>query len=444
MRKTNLSHLQKAANEVTKSASPEEKVKSLTKAFELFSKETTRLEVAYRELSDQFRQVKSDLEESNEQLHSKVVRLDYLTHYLHSILTHINQGILFVDLEGVVTTYNHAAEEILEHDHLDILFNSFWAYFEDSYFGFSIKQALMTKKSPPVSFVTITLPSGQERELEVQSKFILQEKSESVTDSAGNPIESIQGIIILLRDLTEIRRLQIQANRNDRMKELGEMAAMVAHEIRNPLGGIKGFATLLQRDLIETPQLQQMAGYIVEGTDNLNRLVSNVLNYARPVKPNFEAIDLVKLLEELLHHLQADSIVKSGIKISFKSSIKKIIVQADAQLLKSALLNMVVNSIQAMPDGGKITLGLEQHKDKCTIIVTDTGCGIPPEHIEKIFSPFFTTKQQGNGLGLSEVHKVILAHGGVIEVSSEVGKGSEFRIHLPFKPQRNEKNKKGN
>lgn len=440
MPKPALTHLQKAANAVTKSASPEEKVKSLTKAFELFSKETARLERAYHELSSQFRQVKDELEESTEQLHSKVVRLDYLTHYLHSILTHINQGILFIDLEGVVTTYNQAAEDILEHDHLDILFNSFWAYFDDSYFGFSIKEALITKKSPNAQFITVKLPSGKECELEIQSKFILQEKSESVTDSAGNPIESIQGIIILIRDLTEIRRLQIQANRNDRMKELGEMAAMVAHEIRNPLGGIKGFATLLQRDLENSPHLQQMAGYIVEGTDNLNRLVTNVLNYARPVKPNFESVDLIKLLEELLKHLQADSNYKSAIKIQIKSAFKKLEVQADQQLLKSALLNMIVNSIQSIGDEGKITISLEQEGNRCSIIIADTGCGIQPENLEKIFSPFFTTKQQGNGLGLSEAHKVILAHGGVIEVSSTVGEGSVFKIHLPYKPQPKRKN----
>lgn len=440
MTNSNLSHLQKAANEVTTSASPEEKVKSLTKAFELFSHETTRLEGAYRELSEQFRLLKNELEETNDQLHSKIIRLDYLTHYLHSILTQINQGILFIDLEGVVTTYNQAAEEILEQDHLDILFNSFWAYFDDNYFGFSVKEALLNKKSPPASYVTIRLPSGTERQLEIQSKFILQDKSETATGSEGSPIESIQGMIILLRDLTEIRHLQNQANRNDRMKELGEMAAQVAHEIRNPLGGIKGFATLLQRDLQENPKLQQMAGYIVEGTNNLNRLVTNVLNYARPVKPTLEPTDLVKLLEDLLHHLKADSNFQSNIKIQIKSPFKTLVAMTDAHLMKSALLNVVVNSIQAMPDGGKITLGLEQENETCSIIITDTGIGIAPENLEKIFSPFFTTKQQGNGLGLSEVHKVILAHGGVIDVSSQLGKGTQFSIHLPFKPPTKRKN----
>lgn len=435
MSKSNLSHLQKAAKDVNKSSSPEEKGQALSRAFELFSKETTRLETAYHELSEQFTKVNVELQESNAQLQGKVIRLDYLTHYLHTILSHISQGIIFIDLEGVVTTYNPAAEEILEHDHLDILFNNYNLYFKDDYFGFSIKETLKNKIPPAPAFRTITLPSGAQKELDIQSKLILREEE--------TPIESVQGIIILIRDLTEIRRLQAQANRNDRMKELGEMAAMLAHEIRNPLGGIKGFATLLQRDLANNPKLQQMAGYIVEGTDNLNRLVTNVLNYSRPVKPEFEIIHLGKLASELVAHIEADESLDKRISIHIIDSELPLEISGDQQLLKSALLNVIVNSIQAMPEGGKINVCLQQEKERAVLAVEDTGTGIAPENLEKIFSPFFTTKVQGNGLGLSEVHKVILAHGGSIEVKSKLGAGTTFTLFLPLIKQRQKDKKKG-
>src|SRR5262249_3034973 len=117
----------------------------------------------------------------------------------------------------------------------------------------------------------------------------------------------IQGLLILLRDITKLRRLQQSADRHDRLKELGELAAHLAHEIRNPLGGIKGFANLLQQELHERPDLQQMASFIVQGADDLNQFVSNVLVYARPFHLHVERVDLVLLIEELKQLLQADS-----------------------------------------------------------------------------------------------------------------------------------------
>lgn len=421
----NLKNLRKATQEVTESQTQKEKMESLSKAFEMFSQETVRLEAAYTKLKKEFEEVNQELQETNAQLQNKVIELDLLTYYLNSILTNISQGILFIDQHGMVTTYNRAAEKILGIRGPKVMFSSFWENFTDEIFGFSLHEVLAKKKSPGLTFSTYRSPHNESFELEISTTFVLKDEDDSLV--------STQGLIVLIRDITEIRRLQSIAMRNDRLKELGEMAAQVAHEIRNPLGGIKGFASLLKRDLKDLPDLQQMASFIVEGTDNLNRLVTQVLNFARPLQVHTEKIDLIAILEEIKQHMLADSTFeKQNITLLINSKEPRLFIHADPNLLKGALLNLIINSQQAMPDGGKITLGAKIDNNNNVILsITDTGCGISPEIIEKIFSPFFTTKVEGSGFGLTEVYKVIQAHGGNIEVDSKVGKGATFTINLP-------------
>lgn len=435
MSKSDLKHLQKAVQEVSKSGSEKEKIQSLIKAFELFTKETERLGNAYEELKEEFKTVNLELQETNQNLGQKVIQLDSVTFYLQSLLANISQGIIFVDLNGIVTTYNKKAEEILGADHLDVLFNNFWAHFPDDIFGFSVRESLKKRVSPETAFSTIKTPSGTKKELEIHPSFILQKLEEkNIHPNLKESIESTQGLIILIHDISHIRHLQLLAARNERLKELGEMAARVAHEIRNPLGGIKGFASLLYRDLEGRKDLQEMAQYIIEGTDSLNRLVTNVLNYSRPVQANFIASDIVDLVRDVRQHVMADESLNPKIVIEVETSLDSLIIPVDAQLLKSAILNLVVNAIQALPaEGGKISLQIEQSKDLAILKVSDTGVGISTENLNKIFSPFFTTKIEGTGLGLAEVHKVIQAHNGGIEVTSEINKGTIFTIMLPMK-----------
>jgi PAS domain S-box-containing protein len=433
MAKPNMKHLQKAAKEVSGNLTSQEKIDSLNKAFEMFSQETTRLEIAYAALSEQFKDLNLELEETNLKLKNKVIELDIITSYLNSILNNISQGIIFIDLNGIVTTYNPAAEFILGIDKEKILFSNFWDSFKDDIFGFSMHEALATKKSPETTFTTFRSDLGIHYELEIDSTFVFQEDGEKNQRNLESVIPT-QGMIVIIRDITDIRHLQTLANRSDRMQELGAMAAQVAHEIRNPLGGIKGFASLLQRDLKENPELQQMAGYIIEGTDNLNRLVTQVLNYARPIQPHMESTDLIGLIEEMKQHILADgSFDKQRVEITSETDLKQLLVYLDPQLFKSALLNLIVNAIQAMPEGGKMTLGVQEEQGNAIVKVSDTGIGIPKENIEKIFSPFFTTKPDGNGFGLAEVHKVVQAHDGVIDVVSTVGSGTTFSIKIPLK-----------
>lgn len=405
---------------------------NLEQAFKQFSLETERLEMTYRNLQERFQAVQSTLQESHTRLSGKLAELDFVSRYLETILHHISQGIIFIDLQGIVTTYNAAAQQILKLPEQEFLFHPFTEFFQDDFLGFSLKEAFATKQCPKSSFLTWNR-DGEAAELEVEATFVAMSQQSYPLAHREASSQPIQGLLVLLRDITKLRRLQQAANRHDRLKELGELAAHLAHEIRNPLGGIKGFANLLQQELHERADLQQMASYIVQGADDLNQFVSNVLVYARPFHLHVELVDLNLLLEELKQLLQADPAWNSNIVFTIQSSGSSLLVPLDPQLFKTALLNLFVNAAQAMPRGGTLKVTVQSEPSSAVICIEDTGEGISAENLSKIFTPFFTTKEAGNGLGLAEVHKVIQAHQGWIEVNSEMGKGTAFTIKIPLK-----------
>lgn len=425
--------LKQAAAAIKKCNDTSDKYTLLTRAFELFSLETDRLERAYNSLKDEFAAIHKELEATNKNLIRKVAELDMMSFYFQSLISKMSQGLLFVDLNGDVTTYNMEAENILDIPATTILFSNFWAHLEDDQFGFSMREALANRSSPQTVFTTLKRNDNAPKELEVNTTFVNEEGDSSKEYGKDIPLKKFQGIIILIRDITKMKRLQAIANRNDRLKELGEMAALVAHEIRNPLGGIKGFASLLKRDLKDDPENAKMAQYIIEGTETLNRLVTNVLNFARPVKLQMENTNLAALLKELLAHFEADINLSQSIEIDLVATVKTLKLRLDPQLIKSALLNLIVNAQQAMNErGGRITLSLDKDQHHAIITITDQGCGIPEENLVQIFSPFFTTKVEGNGFGLAEVSKIIQAHEGQIKVTSTLNVGTEFIVKLPL------------
>lgn len=404
----------------------------LEQAFKQFSLETERLEMTYQNLQQRFQMVQQTLQESHIRLGGKLAELDFTSRYLEAILNHMSQGILFIDLNGIVTTYNAAAQQMLQIPEKSLLFHSFSDCFNDRFLGFSLQEAFNTKQSPKTSFLSLK-KGGENSELEVEATFVsMSQPTYSLSQShASSP--PIQGLLILLRDITTFRRLQQLANHHDRLKDLGELAAHLAHEIRNPLGGIKGFATLLQQELKERPDLQQMATYIVEGSDDLSQFVSQVLQYARPSQLHIENVDLIALIEEIKQLMQVDATWNNQIEFKIESPFSTLMVPLDSLFLKSALLNIFVNAVQAMPNGGCLTVKIDTEGSWVTLHIDDTGIGISPENLSRIFSPFFTTKETGNGLGLAEVHKVIQMLQGSIDVQSEVGKGTQFKIKIPLK-----------
>lgn len=379
------------------------------------------------ELKEQFTLMATELQEANHELQSKVAELKVVANYLKSILDHIVQGILFIDLDGTVTTYNNAAEKILEISKEQMLFQRYWQHCSDTFLGFSMKEALQQHPVEERYLTTYKTAHGKEKQLEIVVTSI--RSSEEAKENPETP-----GLIVMISDVTEVYRLQLAAMRADRMKELGEIAAHVAHQIRNPLGGIKGFASLLKRDLHQQPELEQMAASIVEGTENLDLLVNQILQYARPVTVHLEQVPLKQLLVGLRSHILADSrLTKENIVIDIDVA-DDLVLSLDPVLFQSAVLNLLVNAIEAMPQGGGIAIvASKPSKQWIEISIADNGEGISEENRLRLFSPFFTTKPQGNGLGLTEVQKVVQAHGGAVEVMSQKGVGTTFILAFPQK-----------
>jgi PAS domain S-box-containing protein len=411
-----LSELQRTAALALASQNTEEGVRHLSEAFQLFSQETGRLKEATLKLQERLQTVNQELAQAHRNLLQKVSELGRVTHYLNNILQNISQGIVFIDLDGMITTLNDAAARLLNVNAQEILYKNHWSRFSDDFFGFSMREALRFGLAQRLIYKSI-----ENKELELSTTFIYE-----------GP-KTYHGLIILLRDITDIQRLQRIANRNDRMKELGEMAATVAHEIRNPLGGIRGYATLLHRDLADQKNLQEMAGFVIEGTKSLEALVTTILTYTRPVQIQPQSVEMGAFLKQLGKFVRVDPAFPMTVKLEIHIPQDSILAPADPEALKSCLLNLIYNAFQAMPQGGLLTIALLKLDATCQIAVTDTGVGIDPQHLSQLFSPFFTTKQKGTGLGLVEAQKIAQAHGGAIDVRSQLGRGSTFTLTLPLK-----------
>lgn len=323
------------------------------------------------------------------------------------------KGVFFITASGLITSYNKACEKHLNIPATDVLNRSYWDVFSDTFFGFSVRSYLNRDDFLSIeNFTPPLLPHIAIEVIPIQS-------------------ETTHGIALVINNLSDDRRYRGLTLRNEHIQELDKMAALVAHEIRNPLGGIKGFATLLKRDLAVDSDQHKLASFILDGTDSLCRLVNRILGYAKPLQLNISQHNLVTLMEELLLHLNADDSVDPRIELHLVKSEENIPIDVDGESLKAAMLNLCSNAIHAMPDGGELAISIHDDDDHVYISLSDTGIGISSENKGKIFSPFFTTKAEGHGFGLTEVHKIIHAHHGEVEFTSQEGKGTTFLITLP-------------
>lgn len=352
----------------------------------------------------------------------KTKQLDRVTHYLDSILKNITEGLIFVSHTGILTTYNAAAEKILGHKQKDVLFTTYSEKFADDAFGFSMAAALKKLDCPGINYAKYIYKGRFEKELEVSTSPVFRKS------------RSQQGIILVVRDITRQRLLMKKEQQNQRMQELGQMAATVAHEIRNPLGGIEGFGSLLQSDLAKDhPEWSKMAGYIIDGSKTIGRLIENVLRSARPLSPELQEMDIVELIEEIKKHVEIDPNFPKGIQIRSQPYEPSILLLADRTMIRSALMHLVKNACQAIEESGLVHITVFTKESTIVITVKDSGKGIASEHVERLFSPFFTTKEKGTGLGLYETYRIIQSHSGQIEVKSSSDCGTLFIITLPIK-----------
>lgn len=262
------------------------------------------------------------------------------------------------------------------------------------------------------------------------------DKSESTLEAIVSQLFDKEGTslgtLLILRDKTELHRLRTEIEQNKRLAAIGRLAAGVAHEIRNPLSSLKGYATFFKEIFDPDSENFTIADTMTKEVDRLNRVVGELVELAKPVAVSGSPVDVGALVSECLQliayepdaeHIEINTAIEPGLPQ----------INADADRLKQVLLNLCLNAIQAMENSGVLNIKIYNEMSGETIIieVSDTGCGIKQEELHDIFEPYFTTKLSGTGLGLSIVHNIVKAHKGRIEVSSKQGKGTVFKVFLP-------------
>ncbi|MGD8262614.1 MAG: ATP-binding protein [Desulfobacterales bacterium] len=240
------------------------------------------------------------------------------------------------------------------------------------------------------------------------------------------------GYVILFKDLTEVRTLRREIERSQRLASVGRLAAGVAHEIRNPLSSIKGFATYFKERYQDVPEDQQTANIMIQEVDRLNRVISQLLEFARPVKVSPKSISLPNLIEDSIKLIERQAQEKQ-ISVSTHNASHVDIVFLDPDRVNQILLNLYLNAIESMKEGGELRVEISGNSATkgVEIQVSDTGNGIQRDDLSRIFDPYFTTKSSGTGLGLAIAHNILEAMGGTIKVASEPGKGTIFTLAIP-------------
>jgi len=344
--------------------------------------------------------------------------------YTSKLLETMDNAVISVDNKGNIKTFNRKSEEIFDKKREEVLNKDCQEVLNLNILEESIfKKCLLEKKN--ISQEIILEEKGLKKKiLDLNTSFLADESGE------------ITGVVAVIRDVTEIKDLNEEVARHKRLAALGKLSAGIAHEIRNPLSSIRGLAQFIYNSFSKTDERKEDLNAIIQEVDRLNKLVVQVLDFAKLKKPSltrFSLNDLIGKITELFKLETKNKQIKFSLELS--PDISKI--QADEDQLRQILMNVIINAIQAIPKKGEIKIKTEKTllkgESAIKLIIEDSGIGIPEKDFTQIFDPFFSTKDKGSGLGLSIVYKLIEAHQGEIKVESKEGEGTKFIIFLPQK-----------
>nr|WP_320017473.1 ATP-binding protein [uncultured Desulfobacter sp.] len=243
--------------------------------------------------------------------------------------------------------------------------------------------------------------------------------------------DQVQGFVLLFRDLTQLRDLKKQVETNRRLAAIGKLAAGVAHEIRNPLSSIKGFATYFARQYENEPEDVEIAKIMIQEVERMDRSITQLLEFAKPMAVQIKQTRIEPLIRHSLKLVSHD-LGKKKIHVETDIRTKRETIYTDPERICQVLLNLYMNALNAMDNNGILEVGVADVADNLEIRVADNGCGIPEKDFEKIFDPYFTTRAKGTGLGLSIAHRIIENLKGEIRVENRPSKGAVFYITLPY------------
>ncbi len=361
---------------------------------------------------DTFHDLMAKLKEKEKELETlKVFAEEKATRmeaYNENILQSVPSGVMSVDNSVRIKSINQAAEKILGIHAEGTIGKRFGEVFREPL-------AMLLNEDTTVSRAEYPYITDDRRHI------WLGITTSQLKNTAGEKI----GLIFVFTDLTDIKALQSQVELQQRLSQLGEMSAGISHELRNSMSVISGYAKLLSKKVEASNKGTVDA--IQSEIAVMDKIISELLAFAKPTFLNREHMVLNDVIMGTIE-TAAGSHPSIAVKINAAVPVS---VKADKVLLRQALTNLFVNAVEAMPQGGSLEIDLGSRHSKAEIIIRDTGAGIPEDVIQKIFLPFYTTKQEGIGLGLALVQKIIVSHGGTIEVESKEGEGSVFRIVLP-------------
>jgi two-component system, NtrC family, sensor histidine kinase HydH len=342
--------------------------------------------------------------------------LSRITIFSEALVKNMPIGLIAIDESGRIVTCNEKAGTILNID-----CSSAVGIQADSLIPTAL-QKLFTELPAHGGLVEkdLQLLSGQN-----ESK-ILEVVAAGLSDGGVST-----GRIMLLRDVTAIRHLENEVAKSRHLNSLGSLAAGVAHEIRNPLSSIKGFAVYFKERFSGNAEDQKTANIVIAEVERLNRVISQLIEFARPLELKLEKVQVIDLVQHTIVLIAAEA-QKNQIAIDVDTSPDVPIIEADSDKVKQVLLNIFLNSLAAMKNGGKLFVKLLPEKDSIAVIISDTGIGIDKLDLPSIYDPYFTSKPVGTGLGLAVVQKIMEAHGGKIEVKSTAGEGTTVILHFPL------------
>jgi two-component system sensor histidine kinase HydH len=350
--------------------------------------------------------------------------------YTREVVASMANGLISIDSEGKVVSFNLLALELLGVEESKAQGMDLESVIE---FDNSGIQRTLTDCVPVLDFEIY----HQHRAGEIVP---LALSATPIKDGKGG----CDGAVVILRDMREIKLLQEKVKRSEKLAAIGELAAGVAHEIRNPLSSIRGFAQFLRHSLKDKPQEKEYAETMVTEVDRINRVVTDLLTFARPMTVEISPTDITELVEHSVRLVEADALSRE-VTINRKiSDLNRL--PMDANQITQALLNLLLNALQAVPPKGNIEIGadLDASESQLHLWVIDNGPGIPSNKIEKVFEPFYTTREKGTGLGLSIVHKIAENHNGEIRVNSPpkgMPRGCCFSIIMPITINKKHKGK---
>jgi PAS domain S-box-containing protein len=342
--------------------------------------------------------------------------------YMESILENSADAIVIVDQADLIRSWNRAAERLFGWPAKEIIGESVEILIpEELREAGELKRirAAVERAGYLQDFETVRVDRDGKR-------LAMSITSSAIRDAQGR----IVGRSAILRDLTRMKKLQSDLVRSQSLASVGELAATVAHEIKNPLAGISGAIQVIADAIPVTDSRREIVAEILAQVRRLDETVRDLLVFARPWTPEMQSVDLVELVgrvTRLLSH--ADRIPAVLFRIETPPSAS---VTADPRLLQEVLFNVLQNALDASPGGGEVRVVVEERAGEAILRIIDSGTGITPAHMQRLFSPFFTTKTRGTGLGLAISKRMVEAHGGRIDIDSVPGKGTEVRITLPL------------